>query len=64
MEQECDMPMVHRYLCRLPSYVNYDDVEDIIKEAHDLFIKHPPDTLKYEVRKYIRERLDHSSVSL
>lgn len=55
MQQECDMAMVHRYLCRLPAYIDIDSVDDLIKKSYDLFQEHPPTSLKTEVRKYLRE---------
>lgn len=55
LAQECEMPFVHHCLQRLPTYIDEDDLEVLITNAYDLYQTHPPDSLKSEVRKYIRE---------
>jgi len=55
LQQECDMAMVHHCLCRLPAYLNIDDIDDVIKQAHDLYQQHPPTSLRSEVRIYLKE---------
>ena len=57
MQQECDMAMVHQCLCRLPHYLDIEDVDSVIKSANELYQSHPPNTLRSEVRKYLKERL-------
>lgn len=54
-EQECEMPFVHHCLQRLPTYVDEDDIEMLVSGAYDLYQNHPPDSLKSEVKKYIKE---------
>lgn len=56
MQQECDMAMVHQCLCRLPHYLDIEDVDSVIKSANELYQSHPPNTLRSEVRKYLKER--------
>ena len=56
LECECDMPFVHQFLCKLPSYIDDSNVERIIKETRELFERHPPESLKYDARKYLKER--------
>ena len=55
LEQECDMPFVHHCLQRLPMYIDEDDVEVLISGAYELYNNYPPESLKSEVRKYIKE---------
>lgn len=55
------MAMVHHFLSKLPSYLGIEDVDVIIKQANDLYHKHPPNTLRSEVRKYLKERFVNMS---
>lgn len=55
LERECDMAMVHHCLCRLPTYIGVDEIESLISKSYELYQAYPPETLKAEVRKYIRE---------
>jgi len=50
------MAMVYQMLSRLPSYIDIDVVDDVIKQAHELYNQHPPTSLRTEVRSYLKER--------
>ncbi|XP_028401815.1 TBC1 domain family member 20-like [Dendronephthya gigantea] len=50
---ECECGAVHNFLCLLP--LNIPNLEQLIKEAHDLFMKYPPNTLELDGRKYHKE---------
>lgn len=51
---ECECSAVHHFLCLLP--LNIPHLEQLIKEAHDLFIKYPPIILERDCGNYLKER--------
>jgi len=52
---ECEMPMVHQCLCRLPANMCNENIESIIRDSFELYKKYPPESLKYDIRKYLKE---------
>jgi hypothetical protein len=46
LSKDCEMSSLHQYLSCLPTEIDKDTWEDIIKRALYLFENHPPDTLE------------------
>lgn len=45
LSTDCDMPSLHQYLTRLPSELDTNTWNEIIKKSLHLFRNHHPDTL-------------------
>ena len=56
MEVECEMCFVHHFLSKLPSGIHIKQVEDLISEAQSVMERHPPDSLRREIRYIVRQR--------
>lgn len=47
LSKDCEMSALHQYLSLLPTEINLNTWEKIIKRALYLFKSHPPNTLEF-----------------